>query len=170
MESLETIGHFGQPSLPEQVKKNNKTWQERQTSIENLWIGERTNILKSYLHKISFIHANCLLCRRILETSAIRCLTCCKHFCWECDVQIHSKNPFHRRSLMCGSTQQVLKPTVFFDENWEIYEMGMKDIFKKAFIFILALFYLQRYFRSLVSTIPVFILQTRRMCFSYCRK
>ena len=67
-----------------------------------------------------------VICAKIFsESLAIRCMTCRKHFCSDCDIKVHSVDPFHRRLFVQKSSIDDLSSSEFFDSKWNRCHIGM---------------------------------------------
>ena len=103
-----------------------KTWQERQADHRQHWENNRAIIFESYVSNQPFIRKvtnatsfdlirKCDKCKKNLDSIVIRCMTCKKHFCNDCDYVLHSLLPFHRRYL---EILQPLKTSESFYQDW----------------------------------------------------
>ncbi|KAI9549854.1 hypothetical protein GHT06_007315 [Daphnia sinensis] len=70
-------------------------------------------------------------CHGDLNFYAVRCMTCKRHLCHQCDANTHSSMPFHRRLLCSCETLETLQPHHFIDEEGNIIT---KDVCLPCFV------------------------------------
>ena len=110
----------------------------RERSIENMnedRMNDRTRIFKEIVSRQPLDHSKCDQCHYHLNATAVRCMTCKKHFCYECDKKFHLTMPFHRRLLCSSKTLKILQPEEFLDsedsiikEVWELILIIQQEI------------------------------------------
>ncbi len=106
-------------------KPTRKTWQERQADNREAWDNIRADVFKSYVSRQPFYsNSDCGRCRKVLESAAIRCMTCKQHYCWHCDDILHCRQPFHHRFHVTRGILQSLNPTEFYDQDWKLIIKG----------------------------------------------
>ena len=102
-----------------------KTWQERKADQRQAFDECRSNIFRSYVSRQPLDeHTKCDSCHKSLKTAAIRCITCKQHFCWKCDYNLHSSNPFHNRFFATLQLLQPLKSLEFYEKDWNCVIKG----------------------------------------------
>ncbi|KZS19688.1 Uncharacterized protein APZ42_013853 [Daphnia magna] len=77
------------------------------------------------------IYTCCNVCQKVLESAALRCMTCKNHLCGDCDDVLHCRQPFHHRYLVNKKIFQPLKPYEFWDKDWKSV---LKDICVPCFV------------------------------------
>jgi hypothetical protein len=104
--------------------RQHRTWQERQTF--GAW-GQhaRRRIFTEYVSRQPLFHSKCDQCHGDLNFYAVRCMTCKRHLCHQCDANTHSSMPFHRRLLCSCQTLATLQPHHFIDEEGNIITKGI---------------------------------------------
>jgi len=104
--------------------RQHRTWQERQTF--GAW-GQhaRRRIFTEYVSRQPLFHSKCDQCHGDLNFYAVRCMTCKRHLCHQCDANTHSSMPFHRRLLCSSETLETLQPHHFIDEEGKIMTKGI---------------------------------------------
>lgn len=102
-----------------------KTWQERQADQRDSWDNCRAYVFQQYVSRQPFVANTCCnRCKIVLETTAVRCMTCKHHYCWECDDYLHFLQPFHRRFFVTDQALKPLQPCEFHDEDWKKITKG----------------------------------------------
>jgi hypothetical protein len=104
--------------------RQHRTWQERHTN--GAW-GQhaRRRTFTEYFSRQPLLHSKCDQCHGVLNYYAVRCMTCKKHLCHQCDANTHSSMPFHRRLLCSCETLETLQPHHFIDEEGNIITKGI---------------------------------------------
>ena len=110
--------------------------------------NDRTRIFKEIVSRQPLDHSKCDQCHYHLNATAVRCMTCKKHFCYECDEKFHLTMPFHRRLLCSSKTLKILQPEEFLDSEDSIIKRGMGINFnhstrdKSLVLYCLQVFYI----------------------------
>lgn len=104
-----------------------EAWTKRFYKVEGAWSGSREPFFTAMVEFEAFSPTYCRNCSLVLETQAIRCRSCRKHLCFECDTKVHERDhPLHRRVwLKKVGESSKLKPTEFLNEEWEIVTKGI---------------------------------------------
>ena len=104
--------------------RQHPTCQERE-ALRTWGPNDRTRIFKEIVSRQPLDHSKCDQCHYHLNATAVRCMTCKKHFCYECDEKFHLTMPFHRRLLCSSKTLKILQPEEFLDSEDSIIKRGM---------------------------------------------
>lgn len=113
--------------------RQHRIWQERQ-AIGAWGQHARTKNFKEYVSRQPLFHSKCDQCHGDLKYYAVRCMTCKKHLCYQCDANTHSSMPFHRRILCSCKSLETLQPDHFIDEEGNIITKG--NCVKKSSLFV----------------------------------
>lgn len=137
--------------------KPKKTWQEVQVGHRLVCQADRPSVFEE---SISFKPHQERACEKCfssctLVNESVRCLTCVKHMCWQCDYERHSTDPFHRRLYVTKLVNEPMEPSLFFDINWTPKSKGyfhFKVLIKVDLCSLCLLWFLLRCVPALFST------------------
>ncbi|XP_045023599.1 uncharacterized protein LOC123467994 [Daphnia magna] len=112
---------------PENENAKGASWAERMENMDSLWEGVRESVYDNFLSKQAYpLVIQCDNCSQSLSGGrAIRCLTCKKHYCGDCDFSFHAQQPFHNRWLVSSDSWYSLKTMEFVDSTGKLVE---KDV------------------------------------------
>ncbi|XP_045023333.1 uncharacterized protein LOC116936194 [Daphnia magna] len=110
--------------------RRHQTWQERQ-AIAAWGRHDRRRIFTEYVSRQPLYHSKCDQCHEDLDHCSVRCMTCKKHLCYQCDTNTHSGMPFHRRLFCSCDRLEILQPDHFIDAEGNIIT---KDVCVPCFV------------------------------------
>lgn len=132
---------------PENENAKGASWAERMENMDSLWEGVRESVYDNFLSKQAYpLVIQCDNCSQSLSGGrAIRCLTCKKHYCGDCDFSFHAQQPFHNRWLVSSDSWYSLKTMEFVDSTGKLVEKGTTVFshliaFKLLFIILFQMF------------------------------
>lgn len=116
--------------------KKAKSWTERNCDVFCDWKDVMKTLVDEYCTQFAFTPGPCTECSKFLSTYIIRCLSCNRKLCSDCDFKIHYCEPFHNRWNTTKGHWRTLMPGEFVsDEEGNIYKKG--TIFKASTIIII---------------------------------
>ncbi|XP_045028462.1 uncharacterized protein LOC116923942 [Daphnia magna] len=119
-----------QKDLDSMQIRRHQTWKERQ-AIAAWGRHDRRRIFTEYVSRKPLYHSKCDQCHEDLNHYSVRCMTCQKHLCYQCDTNTHSGMPFHRRLFCSCDRLEILQPDHFIDAEGNIIT---KDICVPCFV------------------------------------
>ena len=94
-------------------------WGKRTLNVNEQWEKCRESYWKTRTESDCPLFRTCASCSDITNEAVIRCTTCKKEFCADCDSKVHISQPFHCRSyyskIDLSSTK--LLPVHFIDNS-----------------------------------------------------
>lgn len=94
-------------------------WKKRTLNVNEQWEKCRESYWKTRTESDCPIFRTCAACSDVTHEAVIRCTTCKKEFCADCDSKVHISQPFHCRSyyskIDLSSTK--LLPIDFIDNS-----------------------------------------------------
>ena len=103
-----------------------KSYQEKRKENYQHWDENKEENSKHFVCSHSFQPSSCHNCHCKLLSYNIDCSSCRKLLCGECDVNVHSEMPFHRREFLKPDPRKskILGPMEFIDIEEHLYSRG----------------------------------------------
>ena len=109
----------------EEPTESVQDWRERQSVIDEDWDSTEDQIMEDFLEHSAFFRKCCDICKKCSKSAVlVRCFSCMKLLCADCDVIFLESNPFHSRWLTSESAWKPLAAMDFVDANGEVFQRG----------------------------------------------
>lgn len=79
---------------------NETKWRKRMSRVDEDWSEMRKTLIQVYVKSFSLDTHSCSLCKTQEGVHYVKCVSCTKTHCWECDKHIHLEQRFHERRVI----------------------------------------------------------------------
>jgi len=105
-----------------------QSWRDQISSIQKEWEINRNKIFETKVSSLAFQKNPCCWCKTTLDIIYIRCETCRKILCAQCDSKFHSEFLFHDRKAVTLKSLLPLKVMEFVQATGVLIEKSKLQI------------------------------------------
>ena len=91
---------------------------------EDLWDQKRLPVIKHIISNFTFSEKMCNTCY-IVTPACVKCFSCGKFFCWECDLKTHKSLTLHERIVNDAGKICFLLQNEFIDSTKKKITQGI---------------------------------------------